>query len=99
MNAGMLAVLLIFGTGFVAVTGGLVLAALKILKGSPRRHSQQPDIDETKLIQELYQGLSRIEERVEALETLLIDQDRQDWQDSQDWQDGKERHQRKGERR
>jgi phage shock protein B len=92
MNAGMLAVLLIFGTGFVAVTGGLVLAALKILKGSPRHDSQQLDIDETKLIQELHQGLSRIEERVEALETLLIDQDRQDWQD------GKERHERKGER-
>lgn len=93
MNAGMLAVLLIFGTGFVAVTGGLVLAALKILKGSPRRHSQQLDIDETKLIQELHQGLSRMEERVEALETLLIDQERQDWQD------GRQRHERKGERR
>ena len=78
MNAGTLAVLLIFGTGFVAVTGGLALAALKILKGSHRRHSHQLDIDETKLIQELYQGLSRMEERVEALETLVLDQDRQD---------------------
>jgi phage shock protein B len=77
MNAATLAVLLIFGTGFVAVTGGLALAALKILKGSPRRHSQQPDIDETKLIQELYQGLSRMEERIEVLETLVLDQDRQ----------------------
>ncbi len=92
MNAGTLAILLIFGTGFVAVTGGLALAALKIIKGSPRRHSQQPDIEETKLIQELYQGLSRIEERVEALETLLIDPDRQYEQERHDRQN------RKGER-
>ena len=89
MNAGTLAVLLIFGTGFVAVTGGLALAALKIFKGSPRRHSQQPDIDETKLIQELYQGLSRMEERIEALETLVLDQDGQSRQDRQTRQDRK----------
>ena len=75
MNATTLAVLLIFGTGFVAVAGGLAVVALKILKGSPRRDSQL-DSDETKLMQELYQGLSRMEERVEALETLVLDQDR-----------------------
>jgi phage shock protein B len=75
MNAGTLAVLLIFGTGFVAVTGGLALAALKILKGSPRRDSQL-DSQEARLMQELYQGLSRLEERIEALETLVLDQDR-----------------------
>lgn len=86
MNASMVAVLLIFGTGFVAVTGGLALAALKILKGSPRRHSQQPDIDETKLIQELYQGLSRMEERIETLETLVLDQDGYNVQEKRDRQ-------------
>ena len=75
MNAGTLAVLLIFGTGFVAVTGGLALAALKILKGSPRR-DRQLDSEEARLMQELYQGLSRLEERIEALETLVLDQDR-----------------------
>lgn len=32
-----LAVLLIFGTGLVAVVGGILLAALKILKGSKSR--------------------------------------------------------------
>lgn len=77
MDAVILAVLLIFGTGFVAVAGGLALVALKILRGSPNR-SRQLDSDETKLMQELYQGLSRMEERVEALETLVLDQDRPD---------------------
>ena len=32
--------------------------------------------DEAQMIQELYQGLSRMEERVETLETLLLDQER-----------------------
>jgi phage shock protein B len=78
METGTLAVLLIFGTPFVAVIGGLLIAALKILKGSSSRQSRQLQAEETKLIQELYQGLSRMEERVEALETLLLDQDRKE---------------------
>jgi phage shock protein B len=32
--------------------------------------------DETRLMQEIYQGLSRMEERVEALETILLDRER-----------------------
>ncbi len=78
MDAGVLAVLLIFGTPFVAVIGGLLIVALKILRGSSSRQSRQLQAEETKLIQELYQGLSRIEERVEALETILFDQDRKE---------------------
>ena len=78
MGAGVLAVLLIFGTPFVAVIGGLLIVALKILRGSSSRQSRQLQAEETKLIQELYQGLSRIEERVEALETILFDQDRKE---------------------
>ena len=34
--------------------------------------------EETKLMQELYQGLTRMEERVEALETLLLDRERKE---------------------
>jgi phage shock protein B len=34
------------------------------------------DADETRLMQEIHQGLSRMEERVEALETILIDRER-----------------------
>lgn len=78
MDAGVLAVLLIFGTPFVAVIGGLFIAALKILKGSSSRQSRQLQVEETRLIQELYQGLSRMEQRVETLETLLLDQDRKE---------------------
>jgi phage shock protein B len=71
-------VLLIFGTPFVAVVGGIMLAGLKILKGSASRQSQQRQAEEAKLMQELYQGLSRMEERVEALETILLDRKRKE---------------------
>jgi phage shock protein B len=73
MNTGSLALLLIFGPVFAAVVGGIFLKALKIWKGISPEQSQQLRVEETKLIQELYQGLSRIEERVEALETILLE--------------------------
>ena len=73
MNTGSLALLLIFGPVFAAVVGGIFLKALKIWKGLTPEQSQQLQAEETKLIQELYQGLSRIEERVEALETILLE--------------------------
>ena len=33
--------------------------------------------DETRMMQEIYHGLSRMEKRVEALETILLDRARQ----------------------
>ncbi len=78
MDAGVLAVLLIFGTPFIAVAGAIALKGLRILKEGTSRQNQQLQAEETKLIQELYQGLSRMEERVEVLETILFDQDRKE---------------------
>ena len=43
--------------------------------GSMQRGSKIGN-DETRLMQEIYQGLSRMEERVEALETILLDRER-----------------------
>ncbi len=57
----------------VALIGGLVLLGLRILRGGAR--NQQPD--ETAMIQELHAGLARMEERVEALETILLDREKQ----------------------
>ena len=57
----------------VAIIGGLVLLGLRILRGGAR--NQQPD--ETAMIQELYAGLARMEERIDALETILLDRERQ----------------------
>ena len=76
MNTGSLALLLIFGPVFATIVGGIFLKALRIWKGISPEQSQQLRAEETKLMQELYQGLSRLEERVEALETILLERRR-----------------------
>jgi phage shock protein B len=78
MNNGTLAILLIFGTPLVAIVGFVCIKALKILKETAPGQSQHISTEETKLMQELYQGLVRMEERVEALETLLLDRERKE---------------------
>jgi len=57
---------------FFVIVFGFVLALKKIQKGGSIRKGEQLNTDETRLIQEIHQGLSRMEERVEALETILL---------------------------
>jgi phage shock protein B len=57
----------------LAIIGSTILMAIKILKGGVTRKGQQNQADETKIIQEIYQGLSKMEQRVEALETIILD--------------------------
>ena len=78
MRTGSLALLLIFGPIFAAVVGGIFIKALKIWKGITPEQSRQFQAEETRLMQELHQGLVRLEERVEALETLLLDRKRKE---------------------
>jgi len=78
MNTGTLAVLLIFSIPLLVIAGAFFIKALKILKGIAPEQSQQLQEEETKLIQELHRGLARMEERVDALETLLLDRHRKD---------------------
>ena len=75
---GAFIVTIVFG-GIVlslAVIGATILMAIRILKGGVTRKQQQYEADEAKMIQEIYKGLSRMEERVEALETILLDQEK-----------------------
>lgn len=74
----MLAVIL--GGSIVAllIIGALILVAIRILKGDSTHGGDGVNSDEARVIQEIYQGLSRMEERVEALETILLDQDRKE---------------------
>ncbi len=44
------------------------------VEGSPRR-TKKMDADETKIIQEIYRGLNKMEERIDALETILLEQE------------------------
>ena len=57
----------------LAIIPGAILLAIKFLRGGQSAGDQA---EEAKMIQEIYTGLSRMEERVEALETILLDQEK-----------------------
>ena len=57
----------------LAVIGGTILMAIKMrhegISGKHRRFQAE----EAGMIQEIYHGMSRLEERVESLETILME--------------------------
>lgn len=66
----------------LVVFGGLVLGltivcwtVIRLVQGGGRR-GRTLQTEEAKLIQEVYHGLSKMEQRVETLETLLLEQER-----------------------
>ena len=77
---GVLVLSIIFGGAILilAIIGSTILMAIKIIKGGVSRKGQNIQTDEARMIQEIYQGLSRMEERVEALETIILDHERKD---------------------
>jgi len=72
-----LIVAIVFGSFVLipAVIGGTIVISIKMLRGGTSRKDQAED---SKIIQEIYQGLARMEQRVEALETILLDRDKGD---------------------
>ena len=73
MNEGEMALMI----PILAITGFIFLGALKIIVGSRRTDRNQELVDEeTRLIQDIYHGLLKMEERVESLETLLLDREK-----------------------
>ena len=62
----------------LAVVGATILTAMKMRHGGLSRKGQQNQAAEAELIQEIYHGLERLQERVEALETIMMDRQRKD---------------------
>ena len=60
----------------IAIGGWIFLSALKILKGDGGRGGGSDNLDETRLIQDIYHGLQKMEERIDALETIMLDAER-----------------------
>jgi len=72
--APFLITLVVFGSILMALA--LVCwTIVRIVSGGGAR-SRSENNDESKLIQELYQGLSKMEQRIESLETLLLDREK-----------------------
>jgi len=66
-------------TGIVlalSVIGGTFIMAIKILKGGVSRKDREKVSTEAGMVQEIYQGLGHLEERIETLETILLDREK-----------------------
>ena len=76
---------MVFG-GFILILliiCGTILALIRTRHGGLSKRSRKNEAEETKIMQEIFRGLSRMESRVEALETILMDQkekEKNEWQ-------------------
>ncbi len=57
----------------LALFAGICVGAMKALSVEKKSKDKKEDAEETRLIQELHIGFSKLEERVETLETILMD--------------------------
>lgn len=73
-----LSVLMVFGIPMLAILGWILLSALRILMGESTKEGKRVNTDEARIMQEIHLGLSSLEKRVEALETLLLDRARRE---------------------
>jgi phage shock protein B len=73
MDAGSLIVILIFGVPLAAVIGVIFLLALKIIKSGADREARSLAAEEAQMVQEIHQSLESMDRRIEALETILLE--------------------------
>jgi phage shock protein B len=62
----------------LAIIGSTILIGLRIIKGGISSRNRKTENDEARLIQEIYHGLAQMEERVGALETIILNNERKD---------------------
>jgi len=73
--SAVLIVLIVFA-GLVlslAIVGGTILMSIRLRHGGLSKKDRQQQVDEAEMIQEIYSGLSKMEDRIDALETILMD--------------------------
>ena len=68
---------IVFALAMIPVT---ILMAIKMFRARTAGSNPGFSDNEARMIQEIYQGLSRMEQRVEALETLLLEKERKEKQ-------------------
>ena len=62
----------------LAIIGGTFLMAIRIIKGGVSRKDREWSSKEARMVQEIYQGFNNLEERVESLETILLDREKRE---------------------
>ena len=73
--SAVLIVLIVFA-GLVlslAVVGGTILMTIRLRQGGLSKKDREQQVNEADMIQEIYNGLSNMEKRIDALETILMD--------------------------
>ena len=75
MSSVFLAAVCIGGAILVLVTlGGVIIGIIRAAKaGGISKKDQAAHTDETKMIQDIFNSLSKMEERIDTLETILIE--------------------------
>ncbi|MEX2381635.1 MAG: hypothetical protein WD490_04575 [Opitutales bacterium] len=76
ISPGILVIFMVFAIPLAAIIGGCFIVALKIMKGNGGRKNHgdtELPADEAVLIQEMHRSLKRMEARVDALETILLE--------------------------
>ena len=65
---------------FIATIGLVIIGIIRVSKsGGLAGKDKQAQAEETRMIQDIYRGLSKMEERVEALETILIERQKKEF--------------------
>jgi phage shock protein B len=75
---GAMFVAIVFG-GIVlalAIIGSTILMGIRLMKGGISPRDRRSETEEARMIQEIYHGLARMESRVDALETILLERER-----------------------
>jgi len=62
----------------IAIIAGTILMGMRMRQGGLSVKGRKNQAEEARLIQELYQGFQKMENRVESLETILMDYNRKD---------------------
>ncbi|MEO0794419.1 MAG: phage-shock protein [Verrucomicrobiota bacterium] len=73
MDAGILVPFFVIGLPIIC---GTAIAIVAILKGSSSKKKDSLDEDETLLLQEIHAGMARLEKRIDALETIVIENEK-----------------------
>ena len=73
-------VAIVFGSIILmlAIIPVTIILIIRLFKGGISSTDRKKQAEEARMIQEIYQGLSRMEERVETLETILLDREKED---------------------
>lgn len=75
MPSDLLPIIIVFIVVGIPVICVTLITLVKILRGSPGAGNSKASAEEARLIQEMHRNLNDLENRIESLETLIIERD------------------------